>query len=299
MEDSIRFADQSKALWMQKNSKNQNQPKFNGSNDVLDQKHFQIASSSNSCMDRCPFASIIASVITLCGVGVFCGCLYRALSITIQMLDSAFKIEFEWDSVRIVQTIVIIVSTVMCSLSVILLIVGCLATGATRSQIYTGFRSRLGGRISTGFFTIVVYILFIVWFAISIALVVPIIFYYLLMKNCELKTAQINNHNIQKLDECLSLKTFGIDLSQTRSSICSNDLIAFCNQGKEAGPLYIAAFLSASLVVVGLIHFLCCLVANYAHIKDGIKLRDYEEAIKEELEIRCEIAVNNRNRNEL
>ncbi len=41
-----------------------------------------------------------------------------------------------------------------------------------------------------------------------------------------------------------------------------------------------------------MIHFLCCLVANYAHIKDGIKLRDYEEAIKEELEIRCELASN-------
>lgn len=146
------------------------------------------------------------------------------------MLDSAFKIEFEWDSVRIIQTVVIIISTVMCSLSVILLIVGCLATGATRSQVYTGFRSRLGGRISTGFFTIVVYFLLVIWFGVTIILVIPIIYYFLLMKNCELKTAQINNHNIQKLDECLSLKTFGIDLSQTRSSICSNDLIAFCNQ---------------------------------------------------------------------
>jgi len=33
----------------------------------------------------------------------------------------------------------------------ILLIVGSLATGATRHQVYTGFRSRLGGRIATGF----------------------------------------------------------------------------------------------------------------------------------------------------
>ena len=32
------------------------------------------------------------------------------------------------------------------------------------------------------------------------------------------------------------------------------------------------------------IQFLCCLVANYAHIKDGRKLRDYEEAIREEME---------------
>jgi len=35
--------------------------------------------------------------------------------------------------------------------SMILLIVGSLATGATRHQVYTGFRSRLGGRIATGF----------------------------------------------------------------------------------------------------------------------------------------------------
>jgi len=35
--------------------------------------------------------------------------------------------------------------------SLILLIVGSLATGATRHQVYTGFRSRLGGRIATGF----------------------------------------------------------------------------------------------------------------------------------------------------
>jgi hypothetical protein len=219
---------------------NSNSINLNGSSDLLDQKHFSIAAGagvggsgsagSTSCMGRCPFASIIATVITLCGTGVFCGCLFRALSITIQMLDSAFKIEFEWDSVRIVQTIVIIVSSVMCSLAIILLIVGCLATGATRSQIYTGFRSRLGGRISTGFFTIIVYLLFLVWFCVTILLVVPIIAYYILMKNCEIKTAQINNHAIQKLDECLSLKNFGITISENKLSICSNELIAFCNQ---------------------------------------------------------------------
>jgi hypothetical protein len=39
----------------------------------------------------------------------------------------------------------------MGSFSLILLIVGSLATGATRHQVYTGFRSRLGGRIATGF----------------------------------------------------------------------------------------------------------------------------------------------------
>jgi hypothetical protein len=42
------------------------------------------------------------------------------------------------------------------------------------------------------------------------------------------------------------------------------------------------------LIVLGLVHYLCCLVANYAHIKDGMKLRDFEEAIKEEMELKCD-----------
>ena len=67
------------------------------------------------------------------------------------MFMSSFKVEVEVEWIKIVQTIIIIISAVMGGLSIILLIVGCLATGATRSQIYTGFRSRLGGRISTGF----------------------------------------------------------------------------------------------------------------------------------------------------
>ncbi len=56
----------------------------------------------------------------------------------------------------------------------------------------------------------------------------------------------------------------------------------------EAGPLYIVAFISSALIVLGLVHYLCCLVANYAHIKDGMKLRDFEEAIKEEMELKCD-----------
>lgn len=227
MDDSSRFADQSKALWLQQNTLN-----MNGSNDVLDDKNM-FTPPTTSWIGRCPFASIIATVITICGTGVFCGCLYRALAITIQALDSAFKLEFQMESARAIQTMVIIVSTVMCSLAVILLIVGCLATGATRSQIYTGFRSRLGGRISTGFFTVVVYLLFLAWSGITIILVVPIVGYYMLMKNCEIKTTQIENHSIQKLDECISLKNYGIYSFENKMSICSLELISFCSQVKK------------------------------------------------------------------
>lgn len=55
MEDSIRFADQSKALWLQQNGNQNIQTQslnLNGSNDLLEKKHFKISNSSNSCMDR-------------------------------------------------------------------------------------------------------------------------------------------------------------------------------------------------------------------------------------------------------
>jgi hypothetical protein len=287
MDDSIRFADQSKALWLQHNTMNTN-------SDFLSKRSLNRTQGSTSCIGRCPFASFIATVITLCGTGVFCGCLYRALSITFQMIASSFSLHFEMESVRVVQTVIIIISSVMGTLTLILLTVGCLSTGATRRQVFSGFRSRLGGRISTGFLTIVVYILFIVWLCVTILLVLPIVAYYVIMKNCEIKAPQINTHQSQVLDECLSLRTFGITLTETKLSVCAQELIAFCNQSKEAGPLYIAAFISSALIVLGLVHYLCCLVANYAHIKDGIKLKDYEEAIKEELELRCELAAANR-----
>lgn len=297
-EDSIRFADQSKALWLQQNL---NGSGMGGSVELLSDNamRYSTVPKKDGCVDRCPFASIIATIITACGTGVFCGCLYRALSITIIMLTTAFKVELQMEWVKVIQTIVIIISTVMGSLALILLVVGCLSTGATRSQVYTGMRSRIGGRISTGFFTVIVYILFIVWSVSSLALVAPIIFYYVLMKQCEFKQTQINTHSQNKFDECLSLRNYGIQLSNTRNSICNDELIQFCNQGKEAGPLYIAAFASSCLIVLGLVHYLCCLVANYAHIKDGIKLKDYEEAIKEELELRCEMAAGNRKKADL
>jgi hypothetical protein len=229
--DSIRFADQSKALWLQHNGGGS----ALGNGEMISQNNRKSGLSINGhnrsgCVGRCPFASIIAMIITVCGTGIFCGCLYRALSITIQMLTTAFKIELEMEWVKIIQTIVIIISTVMGSLSLILLIVGCLATGATRAQIYTGFRSRLGGRISTGFFTVVVYVLLLIWSVCTCFLVVPIVAYYVLMKQCEYKQTQINTHSQNKLDECLSLKNYGFYLSNTRNSICADELIAFCNQ---------------------------------------------------------------------
>ena len=96
---------------------------------------------------------------------------------------------------------VIFILAIMSGFSLILLIVGSLATGATRHQVYTGFRSRMGGRIATGFvsrpsiaclsllnlslkFTVMVYVLLIVWLLAILALFVPCIGLYVLKHRC-------------------------------------------------------------------------------------------------------------------
>ncbi len=56
--------------------------------------------------------------------------------------------------IRILRLVLIFILAIMAGFSLILLIVGSLATGATRHHVYTGFRSRLGGRIATGFVNI-------------------------------------------------------------------------------------------------------------------------------------------------
>jgi hypothetical protein len=62
-----------------------------------------------------------------------------------------FELWFFVKRIRVVRLAVIFIPAIMGGFALILLIIGSLATGATRHQVYTGFRSRLGGRIATGF----------------------------------------------------------------------------------------------------------------------------------------------------
>lgn len=44
-----------------------------------------------------PFASLIATIICLAGIGVFCGTLYQALHIfLVQIVDELFKFKVGW-----------------------------------------------------------------------------------------------------------------------------------------------------------------------------------------------------------
>ncbi|UJR35529.1 hypothetical protein I4U23_028283 [Adineta vaga] len=271
--DVSRFADRSRELWSERTM---SEVKYKENNFLR-------------CCGNCPFASFLAFILTLVGTGICCGCLYYRLQITIEQINNAFQVEYiDNDWTRILRLAVIFVLAIMGGFSIILLIIGLLATGATRHQVYTGFRSRLGGRIATGFFSIIVYSLLLIWLFAMLALVVPIIGLYILKHRCmeawTISTAS-GLPNTASPVLCLTPGTYGIPTPRYKpdAKACQQQFNDLCTLTEHI-PRYAIALLGSFLVVLGLIHFLCCLVANYAHIKDGRKLRDYEEAIREEIE---------------
>ncbi|CAF0720954.1 unnamed protein product [Rotaria sordida] len=271
--DVSRFADRSRELWSERT--------------MSEVQYAQ--NNSFRCCGSCPLASLVAFLLTLIGTGVCCGCLYYPIQATIERVNNVFETEYiDYDWIRILRLAIIFVLAIMGSFSLILFIVGSLATGATRHQIYTGFRSRLGGRIATGFFSVVVYVLLLIWLFTMLTLVVPCIGFYILKYRCDEAFATPTTSGVTNTAPpvlCLTPGTYGIPVPKQKPDVkvCQQRFFALCAL-TEYTPRYVVALIGSFFVVMGLIHFLCSLVANYAYIKDGRKLCDYEDAIREEME---------------
>lgn len=60
--------------------------------------------------------------------------------------------------------------------------------------------------------------------------------------------------------------------------VCDGEKKLFCKDYvNNAIIMFILASVSAFLVILSLIHYLMCLAANYAHIKDQEKFNDLQE----------------------
>lgn len=100
----------------------------------------------NDCMGRVPYATLIATIMCCLGVGVFCYTMYYGATYTGLLLNNVFKLSQNW--VQPVQIGFSIIGASMAALGLMILCVGCLATGATRTKVYRAWRTRVGGRIS-------------------------------------------------------------------------------------------------------------------------------------------------------
>lgn len=47
-------------------------------------------------MTRIPYATLIATIMCVVGVGVFCGTMYRGATLSARMFDEVFHLRLSW-----------------------------------------------------------------------------------------------------------------------------------------------------------------------------------------------------------
>ncbi|XP_055594783.1 neuronal membrane glycoprotein M6-a isoform X2 [Uranotaenia lowii] len=227
-----------------------------------------------SCMTRIPYATLIATVMCLIGVGIFCGTMYRGTSLAIIMLDQVFHLRLLW--IEAVQMIFVVIGASMAALGLMILFVGFLATGATRYKVYRAWGSRVGGRISCAVFMGITYFLKIVWIVIFSFLGIVTFVFTVFWHMCA-------NPNVQQHRNCIDLTQFYFmfpaGVKQEDMTICEQSKVkAFCKDGVEKCEImFILATVSCLLIILSLVHYLMCLAANYAHIRDHEKFQELQE----------------------
>lgn len=222
------------------------------------------------CMTRIPYATLIATIMCCVGVGVFCGTMYRGTTLTLLMFDEVFRIKITW--VEPVQLTFMIIGAAMGGLGLMILFLGCLSTGSTRAKVYRTWRGRVGGRVSCAIFMGITYLLSIIWLLIFIMLIVVTVFYTLAWFQCQ--TIPEN--------QCIDYNQFEFlfpsSTSEEDRRVCREERKTFCKDCvNNAEVMFILATVAAFLVIMSLIHYLMCLSANYAHIKDQEKFMDLQE----------------------
>ncbi|GBM30048.1 Neuronal membrane glycoprotein M6-a [Araneus ventricosus] len=243
---------------------------------VSEQQSSGCCGGSCRCLTRIPYATLIATVLCCTGVGIFLGSFYRGISLTLRTFEEVFLFKFDW--LMDLHIVFIIIGSVMGAFSLILLLVGFLATGATRERIYRGFKSRIGGRVSCAFFMGLTYILELVWLMVFVSLVLITFVFTVWWGMCNNLKYESNPEN-----KCIDLKPLGF-LFPNNTDV---NLLRICDEGKQKNfckdcvepseVLFIVALVASFLVVLSLVHYLMCLSANYARIKDNEKFQELQE----------------------
>lgn len=228
----------------------------------------------DACMSRIPYATLIATIMCTLGVIVFCGTLFKGASLSMLMFEQVFKVRLYW--IDAIQMIFVIIGACMGALGCMILTVGCLATGATRRKVYRAWRSRVGGRISCGIFMVVTYILQIAWILMFAFLVVITFMFTIFCNMCE-------NPRVKDLLDCIEFQQFYFlfpkGTLQDHMKVCGeNDIKLFCGDYVDKAELmFILATAATVLIILSLIHYLMCLSANYAHIRDHEKFQELQD----------------------
>lgn len=231
------------------------------------------SSVSQKCVTRIPYATLIATIMCCVGVGIFCGTMSRGVTLTSSMFDAVFHAPQLW--LETLQTVFVFIACIMGAIGLMILFIGFLTTGATRNKVYRAWRARVGGRISCIVYMVIVYALQLFWFLIFCLLTIVTFILTICWNLCA--SERTEKH------QCIDFQQFDFmfpkEVTIDNMKICQpNPVKLFCKDYVEkAEYMFILATSACVLVILSLVHFLMCLSANYAHIRDHEKLQELQE----------------------
>lgn len=228
------------------------------------------------CITRTPHASLLALIMCWVGAGIFCGSMHRGITLTLSLLQEVFKVSDGLAWFEPVQLAFTITGAVMGAVSVMILVTSILATGDTRLEVYTSRRGRAGGRLATGVFIILSYVLLLAWLLIFIVNIVVTTLYTLSWGVC-------SDTDLRGPDGALDFYYFNFLFppgSQRVNMLLEGplEINLFCREFVErAEIMFILSTISSFIVIMSLVHFLMALSANYAHIRGYDKFTDLKD----------------------
>ncbi|XP_075212195.1 neuronal membrane glycoprotein M6 isoform X2 [Lycorma delicatula] len=211
---------------------------------------YKPSSTCDDCMTRVPYATLMATIMCITGVGIFCGTMYRGATLSTLMLDEVFHLRLTW--LEPVQMVFVIIAASMAALGLMILFVGCLATGATRHKVYRAWRARVSGRISCAVFMCITYILQIAWLMMFVFLVIVTLCYTIFWQLCSAP-------RVQNDQRCIDFTQFDfIFPAGTRVEdmmVCEpHERKLFCKDYVEkAEIMFILATTAAFLIILSLL----------------------------------------------
>nr|CAD7409552.1 unnamed protein product [Timema poppensis] len=207
-------------------------------------------SQCRGCITRIPYATLIATIMCIVGVGVFCGTMYRGAMLAVLMFDQVFHLRLIW--VETVQMVFVVIGASMGALGLMILFVGCLATGATRTKVYRAWGARVGGRISCAVFLGITYVLQVAWLLMLCFLVNVTLIFTIFWALC-------SNPQVQANRQCIDFRQFSFMFpNNTRPEdmeVCdTHELKLFCKDYVErAEIMFILATVACLLVILSLV----------------------------------------------
>uniref|UniRef100_A0A0K0G4I7 Neuronal membrane glycoprotein M6-b n=1 Tax=Strongyloides venezuelensis TaxID=75913 RepID=A0A0K0G4I7_STRVS len=233
-----------------------------------------LKSQKDDCVQRVPYASVMATLTCFIGVIMFSIMMIWSFKASVEQFRRALHIDnIPWlDKIHI---FFIILASIMILFSFYMLILGIMSTGSTREELYKESYARKGGRCSCILAMILNYLLNICWIIIISATAILCFIYYVFLNLCGTLESYSDSN-------CLDFSLFKSLLQQYSSSnliLCGGDVQQFCALSNSVFPWYIVGYIGSGIVSLSLTQFMICNAANYAHINNDKRYIDIKEVL--------------------